>query len=147
MRLSLPSALALLLISGCATSQPGLDTPDAGAQPTSGGVQIAQWTPPDVPDDAIVEATLWSGDLIVDDGCVSLTDPAGNLLLVFPFGTAEWNDATSSLTYEGETYQVGDDLFLSGGWATRGSSKLGGGEQSIPSCDVERLFLIDWVKQ
>ena len=147
MRLALPAALALLLVAGCATSKPSQDAPGVGPQQTSDGVQIAQWTPPEIPDDAIVEATLWSGDLIIDDNCVSLTDPAGNLLLVFPYGTAEWNDATNLLTYEGETYRVGDELLLSGGWATRESEKLGDGEQSIPSCDVERLFLIDWVKQ
>ena len=87
-------------------------------------------------------AAVFHGTLAVVDGYLVLAyfsdDPP--VIPLFPYGSATWDDASGTLTYEGVPYRVGDEIMLGGGAVDRDSYPLGD-KHSVPSCDIDRLFL------
>ena len=132
------AVLIALASMGCgdAAAPPAPD--EGGAGTRTADVQVAVWTPTDVQ-----MAASGRGALAVAGGCLALTYGSGEAVLpVFPYGSTTWDPATETLTFGGETYQIGDTLQYGGGSVGRGSHRLGEGARFIPPCEIERPFLV-----
>lgn len=84
---------------------------------------------------------LATGRLAVVDGCLGLAYETGESMVVaFPYD-AGWDDRAQTLTFEGETYAVGDTVSLGGGSVEPGNHRLDAGPHDVPPCVTDRVFL------
>src|SRR6187549_3961628 len=95
-----------LMMSGCAAGAANSAVEPDAAIATSG------WQPGAGADEALLE-----GRLALENGCLYVVrSDAERTLPVFPSALASWDAATQTLTYNGETYAVGDEIAAAGGW-------------------------------
>ena len=91
-------------------------------------------------------AALVEGELSLSDGCLYIVAPDGAtppVVAAFPRSYAQWDAATSMLTYNGRPYEMGDAVAAGGGFVD-GDSQVDG--LAVPTgCDLgewNELYLI-----
>lgn len=107
--------------------------------------ELARWTPGPTP-----LTSNWTGDLRLLDGCIAVG--SRQMLLLFPYGEGEWNNARQTLSYDGKSYAVGDRislkgdtirLFVDGGKAEYQSDSADLGKHDFRSCNGYEIFRVD----
>lgn len=107
--------------------------------------EMARWTPGLTP-----LTSNWTGDLRLRDGCLAVG--SRQMLLLFPHGEGEWNNARQTLSYDGKSYAIGDRislkgdtirLFVDGGEAEYQSDSPDLGKHDFRSCNGYEIFRID----
>ena len=68
------------------------------------------FSPDDPQDQAVIRGTLQ-----MRGECLVLARPEGDLLPIWPSGLATWNSASSSLSFNGRSYRIGESFAANGG--------------------------------
>ena len=107
--------------------------------------EVARWTPGPTP-----LTSNWTGELQLLDGCIAVG--SRQMLLLFPYGEGEWNNARQTLSYDGKSYAIGDRislkgdairLFVDGGKAEYQSDSADLGKHDFRSCNGYEIFRVD----
>lgn len=140
------AAIALLLVTGCESTQDGSDQmlTTSAAEPTSSSVDAIVETkgltsdgpllvPARKPD--VINAAGLGGTVEIADGCVYLTDGPGRDLVSWPFGTW-WDDDNQQIVLaDGQRIEGGDHILGGGG----GYSVL----QALEAADASAVALLE----
>jgi hypothetical protein len=58
-----------------------------------------------------------AGELVLESGCLTID----GYLIVFPHGETSWNEGAKAVELRGQTFAVGEQARLSGGWVESSS--------------------------
>lgn len=120
--------VAAIALGGCSESTP----PDADTEsPAASYVRTSDWGEGD--------AALLEGTVALENGCFTVVDDAGQVIVpIFPTDF-RWNVESRSLSGFGHTFSEGDSVSLGGGFTGSPPSVA---EHVPSSCDGSEFFIV-----